>query len=79
MIKTLTYGNARSAGAPKHTSQVHGRTKTESTKLSPLAAAAPCSVNCKKTSGTTKQWKKEQVWPFFGCCTTDSQTDTGSL
>ena len=26
---------------------------------------------------TTKQWKKEQVWQFFGCCTADSQTDTG--
>ena len=25
----------------------------------------------------TKQWKKEQVWPFFGCCTSDSQTDEG--
>ena len=24
-----------------------------------------------------KQWKKEQVWPFFGCCTADSQTDAG--
>ena len=22
-----------------------------------------------------KQLKKEQVWPFFGCCTADSQTD----
>ena len=26
---------------------------------------------------STKQWKKEQVWPFFCCCTADSQTDTG--
>ena len=26
---------------------------------------------------TTKQWKKEQVWPFFGCCTADSQTEAG--
>ena len=25
----------------------------------------------------SKQWKKEQVWPFFGCCTADSQTDAG--
>ena len=24
-----------------------------------------------------KQWKKEQVWPFFGYCTADSQTDAG--
>ena len=24
-----------------------------------------------------KQWKKEQVLPFFGCCTADSQTDPG--
>ena len=22
-----------------------------------------------------KHWKKEQVWPFFGYCTADSQTD----
>ena len=22
-----------------------------------------------------KQWKKEQVWPYFGYCTADSQTD----
>ena len=22
-----------------------------------------------------KQWKKDQVWPFFGCCTADSPTD----
>ena len=26
---------------------------------------------------TIKQWKKEQVWPCFGCCTADSQTYTG--
>ena len=25
----------------------------------------------------SNQWKKEQVWPFFGCCTADSQTDAG--
>ena len=25
----------------------------------------------------TKQWKKGQVWPFFGCCAADSQTDAG--
>ena len=25
----------------------------------------------------TMQWKKEQVLAFFGCCTADSQTDTG--
>ena len=24
-----------------------------------------------------KQWKKEQIWPFFGCCTADSQTYAG--
>ena len=24
---------------------------------------------------TTKQWKKEQVWQFFGCCTADSQAE----
>ena len=24
-----------------------------------------------------KQWKKEPVWPFFGCCTADSRTDAG--
>ena len=24
-----------------------------------------------------KQWKKEQVWPFVGCCTAYSQTDAG--
>ena len=24
-----------------------------------------------------KQWKKEQVLPYFGCCTADSQTDAG--
>ena len=26
-----------------------------------------------------KQWKKEQVLPFIGGCTADSQTDTGRL
>ena len=25
----------------------------------------------------TKQWTKGQVWPYFGCCTADSQTDWG--
>ena len=24
-----------------------------------------------------KQWKKEQVWPFFCCCKADSHTDAG--
>ena len=24
-----------------------------------------------------KQWKKEQVWPFFDLCIADSQTDAG--
>ena len=23
------------------------------------------------------EWKKEQFWPFIGCCIADSQTDTG--
>ena len=25
----------------------------------------------------TKQWGKQHVWPFFGFCTADSQTDAG--
>ena len=24
--------------------------------------------------GRIKQWNKEQVWPYFGCCTADSPT-----
>ena len=28
-------------------------------------------------SVTVKQWKKERVWPFFGYCTADSETDAG--
>ena len=24
-----------------------------------------------------KQWRKEHVWKFLGCCTADLQTDTG--
>ena len=27
----------------------------------------------------SKQWKKEQVWPFLCCCTADSQTDAGNI
>ena len=27
----------------------------------------------------SKQWKKEQVRPFFGCCTADSQTGIHQL
>ena len=35
--------------------------------------SAVCTLCCVKT----KQWKKEQVWPFSGFCTADSQNDSG--
>ena len=44
------------------------------TLTKPWALQAGCKVS---PSEGTKQWKKEQVWPFLGCCTADSQTETG--
>ena len=38
-----------------------------------IASGRGGSVNFKCV--LSKQWKKEQVLPFFGCCTGDSQSD----
>ena len=35
------------------------------------------SIKSQNLSCINKQWNKEQVWPFFGCCSADSQTDAG--
>ena len=35
------------------------------------------TLNPTQNCTMAKQWKKEQVWPFFGCFTADSQADTG--
>ena len=34
----------------------------------------PATMWIARESVSDKQWKKEQVWPFFGCYTADSQT-----
>ena len=31
----------------------------------------------KRSRQLVEQWKKEQVWPFLGCCTADTKTDVG--
>ena len=41
----------------------------------PMSHAIDEGENKFMASVASKQWKKEQVWPFFGCF--DSQADTG--